>query len=68
VAFDVDHLTMMQEPIQDGGGDHRIAKQLLPISKAFVGGDDCRVLFIAIRDELEKQVRLSAVDGQIPLS
>lgn len=36
VSVDVDPLAVMQLAVQDGGGDHRISKQLLPVSGALV--------------------------------
>jgi len=65
VALDVDHLAVMQQPVQDGRCDHRVSEQLLPIAKTLVGGDDRRVFLIPVGDELEKQVGFAAVDGQI---
>ena len=64
VALDVDHLAVVKQPVEYGCGDHRIAEQLLPVGKALVRGDDRRVLFVAVADELEKQVRFFAVHGQ----
>jgi len=36
VPLDVDHLAVMKKPIQDGGGDNRVAEEFLPVGKAFV--------------------------------
>ena len=66
VAFNVDDLAVVQQAVQDSGGDHRIAEQLLPVAEAFVGGDDVGVFLVAVRDELEKQISLLAVHRQVP--
>lgn len=36
VYLDVDDLAVTQQAVQDGGGDHRISKQLPPVSGALV--------------------------------
>jgi len=66
VVLDVDHPGVMQEPVQDGRGDHGVAEQLLPAAEALVRGQDRRALLVPIGNELEKEMRLAAVDGQIP--
>ena len=65
VPLDVDDLAVMQQAVQDSGSDHRIAEQLLPVSEALVRCDDGRVFLVAVRDELEKQIRLLAVHRQV---
>ena len=39
VTFHVDDPAVMEWPVQDGGGDDRVAEQLLSVSEAFIGGD-----------------------------
>jgi len=58
VAFDVDHPAVVEQTIEDGGGDHRIPEDLLPVAEALVGGDDCRAALIVVRDELEEEIGL----------
>jgi len=65
VAPDVDDPGVMQEPVEDGRSDDGIAKELLPVAEAFVRGDDRRALLVAVRDELEEQIGLAALDGQV---
>lgn len=36
VSLDVDHLAVVQETVEDGGGDHRVTEQFLPVGKALV--------------------------------
>lgn len=40
VPLDVDHLTVMEETVQDGRGNHLVAEEVLPFSKAFIRCDD----------------------------
>ena len=57
---------MVQQPVEDRGGNDLIAEQLLPVPEALVGGDDGGASFVAVADELEEQVGFLAVDGKIP--
>jgi hypothetical protein len=36
VALDVDELAVVQQPVVDGGGDHGIPEELLPVGEAFI--------------------------------
>ena len=65
VALDVDDPGVMQEPVEDGRGDDGVAEELLPVDEALVRGDDRRALLVAVRDELEEQIGLPAVDRKI---
>jgi len=55
VALDVDDLAVVQQPVEDGGGDHGIPEELLPVGEAFVGGDDRGASLVAVGDELEER-------------
>ena len=52
VSLDVDHLAVVEQPVEDGRCDHGIAEELLPVAEALVGGDDRRVSLVAVGDEL----------------
>src|SRR5512134_3850057 len=39
VAADGDHVAVMQQPVEDGGGDHRIAEHRAPFAAAAVAGN-----------------------------
>ena len=65
VALDVDDPAMVQQSVQDGTNDHRIPKELLPVSEALVGGDKGGASLISVRDELEEQIGLLAADRKI---
>ena len=65
MSFDVNHLAVVEEAIKDGGGDYRITEQFLPVAKTFVGGNDGRASFVAMRDELEEEISLLSSDREI---
>ena len=58
MALDVDHPAVVQEPVEDGRGDHRVSEELLPVTKALVRGDDGRTPFVAVGDELEEEITI----------
>ena len=62
-AFDVDHRTVMQDTVQDRGGNGDIGEDLIPLGEGLVGSKDGRGLLIAPGDELEAQVRPLDVHG-----
>jgi hypothetical protein len=64
VALDVDDPAVVKKPVEDSGSDHRIPEEFLPVGEALVGGDDRGAALVAMRDELEEEVGLAAVDGQ----
>ena len=40
LALDVDHGTMVQNPIRDGGGNGNIGKDLIPLGEGLVRGEN----------------------------
>ena len=55
----------MQDPVQDGRGDHGIAEDLVPLREASVRGQGQGPFFVPPRDELEEQMRPMSVDRDI---
>ena len=55
----------MDEPVDQGGGDHRVAEDLAPLLEAAVGGDDDRAAFVAAGDQREEQVGGLALERQV---
>jgi hypothetical protein len=51
---------VVDESVDQGGGDHRVAEDLAPLLEAAVGGDDDRAAFVAAGDQGEEQV------GELP--
>ena len=62
---DADGDGVMEDPVQDGGGNHAVAKDLAPAAKALVGRQDDRAALVAAADELEEEVGADPVDGQV---
>ena len=54
---------MVQEPVEDGGDDHGVPEEFLPLGEALVGRDDGAGALVAVRDELEEQMALLRVTG-----
>ena len=65
-AFDEDGLGMVQEAVEDGGGQGAVVvEDLGPVFEGSVGGDDDGALLVALADDLEEQIGAVLVDGQI---
>ena len=63
LAFDRDRLGVMQQPVQQRGGQGRIAgKDARPVLKGDVGRQDDRAAFVAFGDDLEEQLRPALVE------
>ena len=63
-ALDVEHVAMVQEPVEDGGGEDRIAsEQLRPVLDALVGGDEDGASAVAVAHEPEEQARFGPGHG-----
>ena len=46
-SFDVDRNGMMEQPVEDGAGDHLVAEHLAPGPETLIAGDDDRAPLIA---------------------
>src|SRR5690349_13907799 len=66
LAFDDDGIDVMQDAIEDRGGQGAvIVEDLRPVLVGAVGGDHHRSSFVALADDLEQQVGAMLVDGKI---
>ena len=54
LATDVQHLAVVQQPVQDGRGDDGIAEKLAPLAEALVGRQDDAAPLIAGRHQGEE--------------
>ena len=45
-SYDLEHVAVMQQPVQDGGGDDRVSQQLSPFSEPLVGSQDDAAPFV----------------------
>ena len=64
-AFERDHGGVVDEPVDQCGGDHRVAEDLAPLLEAAVAGDDDRAALVAAGDEREEQVGRLAFEGEV---
>src|SRR5687768_13119709 len=65
VTFNIDHMTVMEQPVQNRAGHNRIPEDLSPLTKALIGRQDDGPPLIAARDELEEQMGAVPIDGDI---
>ena len=64
-TLDLDDHGMMEQPVEERGGDDGIAEDVAPFGEAAVGGEDHGALFVARIDELKEQVAAAGGDRQI---
>ena len=64
-AFDLDDDGVVQQPVEQRGGDDGIAEDLAPFGEAAVRGEDHSAALVAGVDELEEQVAAAGDDGQV---
>jgi hypothetical protein len=61
----MDHLAVMEQPVQKRAGHHRILADLTPRTKALIGRQDEGPPLIAARDALEEHMGAVPIDGAI---
>ncbi len=64
-ALDLHDDGVVQQAVEQGGGDHRIAEQAAPFREAPVGGQDHGTTLVAGVDQLEQQVSGRSTQGQV---
>jgi hypothetical protein len=64
VASDVDEVTVVQEPVEEGRRHHLVAQDFAPLFEALVGGEHGRAVLVATADELEEEHRTGAIHRQ----
>ena len=65
LAFDVNNGAVMQDTIQDGGGDGDVGKDLVPLEEGLIGGEDRGGLLIPPGNQLEEQICPLNIHGEI---
>ncbi len=66
LGFDEDGFGVVEEAVEDGGGDGGVAvEDGGPLFEGFVGGEDDGALFVAGADDLEEEVGAALVDGEV---
>ena len=64
-ALDVDDGAVMQDTIEDGGGNGNVGKDLVPLGEGLIGSEDGGSFLIASGNQLEKQICALNVHGEI---
>ena len=62
LALDVDNGAVMQDTVQDSGGDGDVGKDLVPLGEGLVGGKNGGRFLIPSGNELEKEICKSSND------
>lgn len=65
LALDVDDSAVVQDAVQDGGGDGDVGKDLIPLREGLVGGKDGGRLLVPPCNELEEQIGPLDIHGKI---
>src|SRR6266542_4098226 len=60
-----DDVAVVQQPVQDGGGEDVVAEDLAPFAERLVAGEQDRAAFVAAGDQLEDHVGVGAGQRQI---
>ena len=64
-SFDLDDDGVVEEAIEQRGGDNGIAEDLSPFGEAAVGGEDHGAALVAGIDQLEEQVAAAGNDREV---
>lgn len=64
-SFDLDYHGMVKKPVEQCRGDHGVPKNLTPLGKPAVRGQDHGAFFVAGVDQLEEQISATRHDGQV---
>ena len=62
---DVEHGAVMQNTIQDGGGDGNVGKDFIPLRKGLVGDKDSGRFLVAPGNQVKEQVCALDVHGKV---
>jgi hypothetical protein len=65
LGLEGDHGGLVDQPVDEGGGDHRVAEDLAPLLEAAVRDDDDRAALVAAGDEGEEQVGGLAFEREV---
>jgi hypothetical protein len=58
-------VAVVEQAVEEGGGDDVIAEDSAPLRHRLVGGDEGARAFVALGDELEQQVCAPAFEGEV---
>ena len=60
LAFDIDGAGMVEQAVEDGGGQHLLAEYFTPVDEALVGSDDEAGALVATGDQPKEEIRVLA--------
>jgi hypothetical protein len=66
VTADGDDVTVVQQTIEDGGGDDGIAEYRAPLADAAVAGEQDCTAFVTTADELKEEMCCTGLQRQVP--
>lgn len=52
-------MAVVQEPVEDGRGEHVVAEDLAPLRDELIGRDEEAAFLVAARDELEEEMAVA---------
>ncbi len=58
-------MTVMEQAVEDRGGEDVVAEDRAPLRHDLVGGDQQAAAFVPAGDELEKEMRAASFKGQV---
>ena len=65
VALNHECVTVMEEPIEDRGGEDVVAEDRTPLRDDLIGGDQQAAAIVPAGNELEKEVRAASFKRQV---
>jgi len=65
LALDGDDVCVVDDSVDEGGGASGVGERLGPVTKGQVGGEDERLLLVPARHDLEEQVGIAPVVGEV---
>jgi site-specific DNA recombinase len=64
-SLGTDDVAVVQQPVEDGGGQDVVGEHAAPFGEGLVAGEDHRAAFVAAADQLEDHVRGGPVEWQV---
>src|SRR6266516_800393 len=62
---DGDDVAVVEEPVEDGGGEDLVGEDLAPFAEGLVAGGDYGAFLVAAGDDLEDEVGVAAGEGEV---
>ena len=65
ITLDGDDLAAVDQTIDEGDDAGGVGKDLAPLAEGFVGGQDNGFVLVAPRDDLEEEIGVASVVGEV---